>query len=106
MHAMCTTLTDLGSEIRNWSWVMGYGSWVMGRAGGRTGLAGQGRTGQAGRGRGRMSVRPCRPWWYHISGHYPCVYAEIETSKLNIRLQSTVSQQSPPNFLANLSYIM
>ena len=36
-----------------------------------------------------MSVRPCRPWWYHISGHYPCVYAEIETSKLNIRLQST-----------------
>ena len=46
-----------------------------------------GRTGQAGR--GRMSVRPCRPWWYHISGHYPCVYAEIEKSKLNIRLQST-----------------
>ena len=35
MHAMCTTLTDLGSEIRNWSW-------VMGRAGGRTGLAGAG----------------------------------------------------------------
>ena len=30
MHAMCTTLTDLGSEIRNWSWVMGHGSWVMG----------------------------------------------------------------------------
>ena len=64
---------------------------IISRAGGRTGLAGQGRTGQAGRGRGRMSVRPCRPWWYHISGHYPCVYAEIETSKLNIRLQSTVS---------------
>ena len=55
------------------------------RAGGRIGLASQGRTGQAGRGQGRMSVRPYRPWWYHISGHYPCVYAEIETSKLNIR---------------------
>ena len=64
---------------------------IISRAGGRTGLAGHGRTGQAGRGRGRMSVRPCRPWWYHISGHYPCVYAEIETSKLNIGLQSTVS---------------
>ena len=62
-----------------------YSVTIITRAGGRTGLAGQGR------GRSRMSVRPCRPWWYHISGHYPCLYAEIETSKLNIRLQSTVS---------------